>query len=107
MPLCQIHYDYPTVKVIIIGTTIPRAHEQTRRETGVSRARARATHALLPVDLDPEELVRQGVDDDQNVRKLGLEDGPPVVPPVVAPHNVHLVVAQVTHLRKENGGQKE
>ena len=62
------------------------------------RVQHRTTNILLLVDLYPEQLVGQRVDHDQDVRKLGLEDGSPVVPPVLAPHDVNLVVPQVADL---------
>ena len=48
---------------------------------------------VLSHDLYSEEVVWQGVDDDEDIGKLRLEDGGPVVSPVLTPHYVHLIIS--------------
>jgi hypothetical protein len=51
--------------------------------------------------LNPVELVRQRVDDDEDVAELGGQDAAPVVAPVLRPDDVDLVVAQVPGLAQQ------
>lgn len=43
-------------------------------------------------------MVLHGVDDDEHISKVGGDDPAPVVPGVLGPHDVDLVVSQVTKL---------
>ena len=51
------------------------------------------------VYLNSEEPVLQRVDDDEHVAELCGEDAAAVVPPVLAPHDVDLVVADVPKVK--------
>lgn len=58
----------------------------------------RAAYLRLLHDLDEEHVVLHGVHSDEHVAKVRGDDAAPVVPLVLRPHNVHLVVSQVTQL---------
>ena len=59
----------------------------------------RKTHLCLSVDLDAEEPILHGVDDDDDITKLRGDDATPVIPRVFRPHDVNLVIPQVSHLK--------
>lgn len=54
--------------------------------------------------VDGVHVVPHGVDDDQHVSELGGDDPATVVPGVLRPHDVDLVVAQVSQLRGRGVG---
>ena len=55
------------------------------------------------VDLNPKELVVEWVDHDKDIGKLCPEDGSTIVPPVLAPDDVHLIIPQMSDLNEELG----
>lgn len=54
-------------------------------------------------DLNEEHVVLHGVDDDEDVAEVGGDDAPAVVAGVLGPHDVHLVIPQVTELQQQIG----
>lgn len=48
-------------------------------------------------------MVLHGVDDDEDVPEVGGDDAPAVVAGVLGPHDVHLVIPQVTELQQQIG----
>ena len=77
-------------------------HKEAHARQGVYPGReeggGRGAHLWLPVDLDAEEAAAERVDDDEDVAEVGRDDAAPVVAPVLRPHHLHLVVAEVTQL---------
>lgn len=49
-------------------------------------------------DLDKIHVILHWVDDNEHVSKVSWDDATTVVPGVLGPHDVHLIVAQVTQL---------
>ena len=60
-------------------------------------------HLWLLDDLDAVHVVLHGVDDDEDVSKLGGDDASPVVSRVLRPHNMHFVITQVPQLQTQEG----
>lgn len=56
---------------------------------------------VLPIDLDSEQVIGQRIDDNENVGKVRLEDCPAIVSPMLAPHNVDLIITQMSNLIKQ------
>ena len=45
----------------------------------------------------------KGIEDDQNISKLCLEDRTSIIPPVLTPYYMNLVITKVTYLVGEKG----
>lgn len=59
-------------------------------------------YVWLGGDLYPkEEAVLQRVDDDKDIAKLGGDDSSAILTTVLGPHNVDLVISQVSNLQWE------
>ena len=63
----------------------------------------RCAYVGFLVDLNPKELVVEWVDHDKDIGKLCPEDGSTIVPPVLAPDDVHLIIPQMSDLNEELG----
>lgn len=48
-------------------------------------------------------MILHGVDDDEDVPKVGGDDAPAVVAGVLGPHDVNLIISQVTELQQQIG----
>lgn len=54
-------------------------------------------------DLYEEHVILHGVDDDEDVPEVGGDDAPAVVAGVLGPHDVNLIISQVTELQQQIG----
>lgn len=58
--------------------------------------RAKVGNIWFARDLDPEEVVFQRINDDEDITKLCGQNSPSVIPPMLTPNHMHFVISQMS-----------